>query len=73
MTFLDLRRAHAQMIYKEEVDFIEKNKDELIRQKEKAQEEGMKVRLCWIAYIRFLMGIMLFAGNDGRRFVRHDV
>jgi hypothetical protein len=45
MTFLEVRRAHAQQMYKEEVDFIEKNKEELIRQKEQAQEEGMKVRL----------------------------
>jgi hypothetical protein len=46
MTFLEGRRAQAQMIYKEEMDHIEKNKDEFIRLKEKAQEEGMKVRLC---------------------------
>jgi hypothetical protein len=46
MTFLEARRAQAQMYYKSEMEHMEKNKDELIRLKEQAQEEGMKVRLC---------------------------
>jgi hypothetical protein len=80
MTFLELRRAHAQMAYKEEMDFVEKNKEELIRQKEQAQEEGMKVRFFLFSirfFLSFLMGmifgLMLFVGNDGRWIVRDDV
>ncbi|PVF92301.1 HAD-like protein [Serendipita vermifera] len=44
-TWLESRRAIAQQLYQEELDFLEKNKAELDRQKAQAQEEGMKAMM----------------------------
>ncbi|KIM28065.1 hypothetical protein M408DRAFT_329713 [Serendipita vermifera MAFF 305830] len=44
-TLLELRRAEAQRVYKQEQAFLEQNREELQRQKDKAQEEGMKAMM----------------------------